>query len=319
MNRSSEDLRIRKLRPAKRPLDPWRPIGVQQEEERNSEGDLVPCQTIFLTGRECPFTCVFCDLWQYTLDDPTPSGAIPAQISRAFEEFGRPPDGATIKLYNASNFFDDKAVPRADWPAIAELLSSFSRIVVECHPRLVNERCVEFAERLEGRLEVAMGLETVHPVSLPRLNKKLTLESFGRAAALLRSFGVGIRSFVLVGAPYVPAVETVEWAVRSVDHALECGSEVVSLIPVRGGIGELQRLADLGAFCPPTAQQLEAALDGALRLNRGIVLADLWDAQSLAGCTTCRSARIERMEQLNRVGGCLPPVACPVCCHGDPL
>ena len=319
MNHGSEDQRIRRLRPAKRLLDAWRPIGVQQEEERNDDGELVPCQTIFLTGRECPFTCVFCDLWQYTLDDPTPPGAIPAQISRAFEQSGRPPDRATIKLYNASNFFDDKAVPHADWPAIAELLSPFPRIVVECHPRLVSERCAEFAERLEGRLEVAMGLETVHPVSLPRLNKKLTLESFDRAASLLRSFGVGIRSFVLVGAPYIPAEETVEWAVRSVDHALQCGSEVVSLIPVRGGIGELQRLADLGAFCPPTARQLEAALDGALRLNRGIVLADLWDAESLAGCTTCRSARIERMEQLNRVGGRLPPIACPVCDRGDPL
>jgi len=313
VNRSSEDQRIRQLRPAKRLLDAWLPIGVQQEEERNAEGDLVPCQTIFLTGRECPFTCIFCDLWQYTLDDPTPPGAIPAQISRAFEAFGRPPDRATIKLYNASNFFDDKAVPRADWPAIAELLRPFSRVVVECHPRLVNESCGEFAERLEGRLEVAIGLETVHPVSLPRLNKKLTLESFERATSLLRSFGVGIRSFVLVGAPYIPAAETVEWAVRSVDHAQQCGSEVVSLIPVRGGNGELDRLADLGVSCLPTIRQLEEALDGALRLNQGVVLADLWDVESLAGCITCRRARIERMEQLNRVGGGEAPVACRVC------
>lgn len=313
MNRSSEAQRIRRLRPAKKPLDAWGPIAVQKEEERNAEGELVPCLTIFLTGRECPFTCVFCDLWQYTLDGPTPPGAIPAQISRAFEEVGEPPAGATVKLYNASNFFDDKAVPRADWPAIAELLGSFSRVVVESHPLLVGDSCVEFAKQLEGRLEVALGLETVHPVALPRLNKKLTLESFERATSLLNSVGVGIRSFVLVGAPYIPPAETVDWAIRSVDYAQRRGSEMVSLIPVRGGNGEMQRLADQGIFCPPTAMQLEQALDEALQLDQGIVLADLWDAEGLAGCSECRIARIERMDRLNRSGGGQPPVTCQVC------
>jgi radical SAM enzyme (TIGR01210 family) len=317
VTRSAEDQRIRQLRPAKRSLDAWRPIGVQMEEERNAEGELVPCLTLFLTGRECPFTCVFCDLWQYTLDGPTPPGAIPAQISWAFEEVGKPPAGATIKLYNASNFFDDKAVPRADWSAIAELLDPFSRVVVESHPKLVGDSCVEFAKQLEGRLEVAMGLETVHPVALPRLNKKLTLRSFDRAAALLHSVGVGIRSFVLVGAPYIPAAEAVDWAIRSADYAQERGSKVVSLIPVRSGYGEMQRLADLGVFSPPTAKQLEEALDGALRLNSGVVLADLWDAERLAGCAECRMARIERMDRLNRGGGGQPPVTCQVCDEVD--
>jgi radical SAM enzyme (TIGR01210 family) len=231
----------------------------------------------------------------------------------ALEEIGPPPTGATVKLYNASNFLDDKAVPRADWPAISELLSPFSRVVVECHPRLVGESCGELAEVLGGRLEVAMGLETVHPVALPLLNKKLTLETFDSAASLLQSFGVGIRSFVLVGAPYIPEAETVDWAVRSVDYAQRRGSRVVSLIPVRGGNGELQRLGALGVFRPPTARQLEEALDGALRLDQGVVLADLWDWRRLGGCSDCRNARIERMDRLNRDGGSQPLVACVAC------
>lgn len=313
MTRSSEDRRIRQLRSAKSPLDAWRPIGVHWEEERSAEGELVPCLTIFLTGQECPFTCVFCDLWQYTLDGPTPPGAIPAQISRAFEEVGEPLAGATVKLYNASNFFDDKAVPFADWPAIADLLRPFSRVVVECHPRLVSSRCADFSRHLEGRLEVAMGLETIHPVALTRLNKKLTLDSFDRAASILQAAGIGIRSFVLVGAPFVPEAEAVDWSVQSVDYALQRGSKVVSLIPVRSGNGEMQRLAGIGVLCPPTVRQLEEALDGALRLNRGVVLADLWDAEGLAGCSECRIARIERMDRVNRSGGGQPPVTCQVC------
>jgi hypothetical protein len=88
---------------------------------------------------------------------------------------------------------------------------------------------------------------------------------------------------------------------------------MVSLIPVRGGNGEMQRLADQGIFCPPTAMQLERALDEALQLDQGIVLADLWDAEGLAGCSECRTARIERMDRLNRGGGGEPPVTCRVC------
>lgn len=313
MTPSSEDQRIRDLRPAKRLFDAWRPIGVHLEEERDEQGKLVPCQTVFLTGRECPFTCVFCDLWQYTSDEPTPPGAIPAQISQAFEEHGTPPDGATIKLYNASNFFDDRAVPSEDWAAIAGLLKPFSKVIVECHPRFVGESCGRFADLLRGRLEVAMGLETVHPVALPRLNKKMTLETFDQAASYLKSLGVEVRSFVLVGAPYIPQAETVEWAVRSVDHAQQCGSRIVSLIPTRSGNGEMQRLADLGVFSPPTARQLEDALDGALQLDQGVVLVDLWDADDLAGCPECRAARIERMARLNLEGGTLPPISCSVC------
>jgi uncharacterized Fe-S cluster-containing MiaB family protein len=150
-------------------------------------------------------------------------------------------------------------------------------------------------------------------VALPRLNKKMTLETFDLAASRLRALGVGLRSFVLVGAPHIPQAETVEWAVRSVDHALQCGSRVVSLIPARSGNGEMQRLEELGVFSPPTARQLEEALGGALELDQGVVLVDLWDADGLAGCPECRAARIERMTRLNLEGGNLPSIFCSVC------
>ena len=42
------------------------------ERERTPNGTLEWALTIFLAGRECPFTCVYCDLWRYTLDEATP-------------------------------------------------------------------------------------------------------------------------------------------------------------------------------------------------------------------------------------------------------
>ncbi len=283
------------------------------ERELAPDRRVVPSVTVFLAGSECPFTCVFCDLWRQTLDGPTPAGAIPTQLDRALAELTALEGGSTIKLYNASNFFDSRAVPRSDWPGIAERLTVFERVVVECHPRLVGDSCLELAELLTGRLEVAMGLETAHTAALARLNKKMTLVDFDRAAGFLRRAGIGVRAFVLVGAPFVPAAETVEWSVRSVEHALGAGAEVVSLIPVRGGNGEMERLARRGDFRAPTLDDLEKAFDRSRRLGGGVVQADLWGIDRLTACPRCAPARIARLARLNLGVAEEDRIACDAC------
>src|SRR5262249_16792611 len=160
-------------------------------DERTPDGGSIPALTVFLAGAECPFTCVFCDLWKETLDGPTPPGALPAQLREALAAAGSIPSSAALKLYNATNFFEPRAVPVGAETEIVAVAVRLDRVPVECAPRLIGDRCLRFAERLAGRLEVAMGLETVHPEALPRLNKGLTLEDFDRAAGLLRQAGIG--------------------------------------------------------------------------------------------------------------------------------
>jgi len=299
---------VRSLRAPRRTIDPWQPIGTLWEEERAPDGGFLPALTVFLAGAECPFTCVFCDLWRETLEGPTPPGALPEQLRKALAAAGPLPTPAALKLYNASNFFEPRAVPAGDEDEILALAAPFARVTVECHPRLIGDRCLRFAERLAGRLEVAMGLETVHPEALPRLNKGLTLEDFDRAASTLRQAGIGLRAFVLVGCPFVPPEETVEWAVRSAVHALEQGAERVSLIPVRGGNGALEALG----FTPPRLDQLEEALERCLSLS-GIVTADLWDARRFAGCAECAEGRLARLERMSRSGRLEARGECAVC------
>lgn len=319
-------------RPPKDPVDPREPLGRHWEEERarrrgGRRGDVahegsgtVRALTIFLAGAECPFRCVFCDLWKRTLDGPTPRGAIPAQIRRVLAEEA-PPPSAALKLYNASNFFDPRAVPPEDDREILSLLAPFRRITVECHPRLVGARCLDFARGLPGRLEVAMGLETVHPEAFPRLNKGMAPDDFVRAAGTLREAGIGVRAFVLVGAPFVPPEETVEWSVRSARWALERGAQRVSLIPTRGGNGAMEALAERGAFHPPDLSDLEAALAGALEaaseLGHGIVEADVWDAEAFGSCPACLDARIRRLARMNRRGVPEPRSPCRICGAGS--
>lgn len=307
-----ESERVRSLRPPKRAVDPFRPLGVHWERERRANG-IVEALTIFLAGAECPFTCVFCDLWRSTLDGPTPRGAIPRQIRLAIEQASRPVDGAAVKLYNASNFFDARAVPPEDDEAIVPLLRPFSVVTVECHPRLVGERCVRFAEALGGRLEVAMGLETAHPPALARLNKRMTLDDFADAARNLRDRGIGIRVFLLVPPPFVPQNRCRTSVVESVAFAFDHGADFVSLIPARSGNGALDQLARLGDFTPPTLRLVEDVYHAALALSRGVVAVDVWDVERLALCCDCGPERVGRIRRINLSGRQEPVARCPAC------
>jgi uncharacterized Fe-S cluster-containing MiaB family protein len=221
-----------------------------------------------------------------------------------------------VKLYNASNFFDERAVPSVDDEPMALLLAPFAQAVVECHPRLVGDRCARFATRLGAggtRLQVAMGLETVHPGALPRLGKAMTLDDFATAAARLHAHGAGIRAFVLVGAPFVPADEAADWAERSAAWAFAQGVEHVSLIPVRGDGEAMRRLTASGDFAAPTLAVVEEAFARCLALDRGVVTVDLWDLERLLSCGACAAARQARLARINRSGVDEPGVACERC------
>jgi hypothetical protein len=309
---TTEDRRIRALRPPKPWVDPWAAHGSLIEEERRPDGTVERALTVFLAGAECPFTCSFCDLWRWTTDGPTPPGALVRQLERVLGALDGPtPD--RLKLYNASNFFDRRAVPPEDLPALAALAAPFAGVTVESHVSTIGPATLALAERLAGRLEVAVGLETVHPAAAARLNKRLDLARFDAAARLLADHDIDLRVFALLGAPNVPADESVAWTVRTVEHAAARGAAVVAIIPVRGGNGELERLRALGAFTPPTLRQLEAALDGCAHLAGVVVTADLWDAERLPACEGCRAARVERLRRINVRGFGEPAVDCAAC------
>jgi radical SAM enzyme (TIGR01210 family) len=309
---SAVDRRIRSLRPAKEYVDPYAAHGTLLEDERRPNGEIERALTVFLAGAECPFTCSFCDLWRFTIDGPTPPGALVKQLRSVLETF-EPHTPDRLKLYNASNFFDQLAVPPEDLPDIAALAAPFSAVTVESHVNTIGPGVLHFAGMIPGRLEIAVGLETIHPAAAAQTNKRLDLTRFDAAARFLADNGIDLRVFVLLGAPYVPAGESVEWTVRAVEYAVERGAAVVSIIPVRGGNGEMERLQALGDFVQPTLVQLEEALDRCLQFTRAVVTADLWDVERLRACPDCRPDRVARLQRLDITGRAEPRVACAAC------
>jgi archaeosine synthase beta-subunit len=312
VSRSAADRRIRSLRPPRQHFDPYAAHGSIAETERRPSGRIERALTVFLAGAECPFTCSFCDLWRWTLDGPTEPGALTKQLKGVLDSLEGPtPD--RLKIYNASNFFDPRAVPTEDVSEIAKMSAAFGAVTVESHANTIGPTALAFARQIPGRLEVAVGLETIHPLAATKLNKRLDLARFDRAAAFLADNEIDLRVFVLLGAPYVDGGESVEWTLRTVEYAVARGAAIVSIIPVRGGNGELERLEALGHFVPPTLAQMEDALDGCLQLESTVVTADVWDAERLSACEHCKAKRIERLQFMNLSGHAQQRIACDRC------
>ncbi len=298
-----------------RPQPSLLPVDVLHElEAADTYGNVAQVTTVLLRGSECSFRCTMCDLWKSTHLGATPIGNLPAQIQAAMA-IPRPSCelGASrwIKLYNASNFFAPYNVPTADLPAIAELVQDYDRIIVENHPRLVSAKIAGFAEYLSGRLEVAMGLETVEPTALRNLNKQMTVDDVRRATDDLTGQGIDVRLFVLLRPPGLSEAAGIEWCLASIEAARNWGARHVSIIPVRGGNGAMEQLQAEGLFEPPLVSSLEQVLSDSVAKSTMVVSADLWEWQRLRGlCSHCSQHRLQRMQHMNLTQSVVSPVAC---------
>lgn len=300
-------------RPARNVLDVDRPYEFLIEPECGADGSIEDVATIFLTNRECLFRCLICDLWKNTTVESVPVGAIPRQIDFALE---RLPAAQHIKLYNSGNFFDAKAIPKEDWRAIVERVRGFKSVIVENHPKLCGNGCFEFRDMLtehDVELEIALGLETVHPEVLPQLNKQMTTEDFSRAAESLQGTGIRLRTFILLRPPFLSEEEGVEWAMKSVEFAFDQGVSCCSIVPTRAGNGIMEQLENNGLFASPQLSSMEIVQERGIQLGGGRIFMDTWDAQQFATCPNCAEARIQRIAGMNLSQQVAPRQTCETC------
>ncbi|MCH7990385.1 MAG: radical SAM protein, partial [Planctomycetes bacterium] len=283
-------------RPLKNEVDASRPYAFLVEPERTAAGDVEDVATIFLTNRECPYRCLMCDLWKNTTDTRVPEGAIPRQIDYALS---RLPSAKHVKLYNSGNFFDGQAIPRADYAAIAERVKHFNTVIVENHPKLCSDECLRFRDLIETKLEIALGLETIHPQVLPRLNKQMTTADFARAAEFLVRHEIAVRAFILLKPPFLTEQEGIDWSVKSMEFAFSSGARCCAIIPTRAGNGIMEQLQTTGEFAPPKLSSLEEALEQGIGMQQGRVFVDLWDVERFFDCSQCGPKRAERLQRMN--------------------
>lgn len=288
-------------------VDPWKPYAAIVEKELTPDGSVENLAVIFLTNSECPFHCLMCDLWKNTTDAPVPAGAISHQIESALSDL---PPVRNVKLYNSGSFFDRKAIDEKEYGRIASILSSYDRLVIECHPKLINERVTGFRNMLRPSLEIAMGLETADEDLLRKLNKKMTPADFSSAAGFLKENGIRSRAFILLRPPFLSEEEGMIDAKRSVDFAFGSGVGTCTVIPVRAGNGAMDELKAAGHFALPSIRSLEEVLVYGINLHKGLVFADTWDLKLFSDCDLCLSGREKRITEMNLTQEIIKEVKC---------
>jgi hypothetical protein len=302
-----DDRWILSKRGRKNAVDPRKPYAWLVEKERTASGLTEDTGIIFLTNRECSFHCLMCDLWKNTTDVSVPAGAIPEQIEWALKQM---PEARNLKLYNSGSFFDERAIPEEDYKSIALLVKNFETVIVESHPRLINEKCLIFRDMLKPDLQIALGLETVHTEVLRKLNKQMTLEDFRKAVSYLTQHDILSRAFILLRPPFLSESEGIFWAERSIDFAFSAGVECCTVIPVRAGNGAMDLLMEMNYFAQPDIRSLETVLEYGIRLNSGRVFADVWDLEMFSGCKKCIDKRTNRLITLNLNQKITSPIRC---------
>ena len=296
MDKITLDKWILSHRGTKNPVDPFKPYAWLIEKERQLSGVIEDVGTIFLTNMECPFHCLMCDLWKNTTDRPVPVGAVPAQIEWALKQM---PSVKHLKLYNSGSFFDDRAIPPADYPEIASLLSEFQTVIVESHPKFIGDSCLQFRDMLNAELQVAIGLETVNPDILRKLNKHVTLDDFTYSVQFLARNEILSRAFILLKPPYLNESEGIYWAQKSIDFAFGVGVECCIVIPVRAGNGAMEELLKTGDFHLPKISSLETVLEYGIGLKAGRVFADTWDLGLFSANPETLEQQIFRINSMN--------------------
>jgi len=277
-------------------IDPQKPYSWIVEKERTHSGKIEDTAIIFLSNLECPFRCLMCDLWKNTTNESVRIGDIPNQIEWALKQM---PEVKHLKLYNSGNFFDTRAIPEEDYSRVASLLNDFETVIVESHPKFINEKCLLFKEMLKPELEVAIGLETVHLAVLQKLNKQMTVDDFSKAVMFLTQNGIRSRAFILLKPPFLSESEGVFWANKSIDYAFQVGVQCCTVIPVRTGNGAMDLLMKRGDFSLPMLSSLEKVLEYGIGLSSGRVFADVWDLELFSDCEKCFDERRRRLKAMN--------------------
>jgi radical SAM enzyme (TIGR01210 family) len=298
---------IRSCRSRKNSVDPLRPYAWIVEKELTPAGTVEDVVTIFITNRECPYSCLMCDLWKNTTDYIVPAGSIPGQIRWVLNQI---PAVKHIKLYNSGSFFDKRAIPENDYKEIASLVSGFQTVIVESHPAFIDDSCLRFRDMTGTDLQIAIGLEIANPEILRRINKDMTLSDFTDSVDFLIRNDIFTRAFILLRPPFLSEQDGIFWAERSIDFAFDAGAECCVIIPVRGGNGAMEHLAAKGLFSPPDIRSLEKVMEYGIEKQAGRVFADTWDLKLFSMCDKCHTARTNRITGMNLSQQLLPGIIC---------
>lgn len=151
---------------------------------------------------------------------------IRAQMAKAMQRYK---GEKMVKIYTSGSFLDPNEIPIDLRGEIFRSFEPAERILYESRPDFITE---ENLADIDPRSAVAIGLETANEDILRKcVRKGFTVKDYTRAAELLRSSDIPLRTYLLLKPPYLTERAAVDDAILSIEYASKY-SESVSVNPV---------------------------------------------------------------------------------------
>mgnify|MGYP000197391119 FL=1 len=150
------------------------------------------------------------------------------EVKRIFDKFiSSKQDIERLKIFSSGSFLDPKQFPEELQDYIFRRAEEYGikEIVIESRPEFITENVVSRLSQYKVKITVAMGLEVADNEALKILNKGMTVEQYIRAATLLKKYGLGVRTYVLVN-PH-SKIRSPKYVHKTIEFALKYSDSIV--------------------------------------------------------------------------------------------
>jgi radical SAM enzyme (TIGR01210 family) len=210
-----------------------------------------------------------------------------------------------IKVYTSGSFFDPKEVPITERKKILDVLASDDRIVdvvVESRPEFIKTPVIKsFSKALAGKnLEVGIGLETANDLVREYcVNKGFTTKEYLRAVKVLKSQGIGVRTYLFVKPPFLTEREALADMKASIDFAAKYSQTIAFNFPFVWRDTLLHELFRKREYRPPWLWTGVEILKYAFKTGKNISVSMIGSGKprGVHNCGKCDSQLIKKFKE----------------------
>lgn len=211
---------------------------------------------IYLNSGKCAWRkCIFCGWGKYEY----PKKSI-RELKQILDEKLRNEKVDSLKVFNSGSFLDENQIPRAFRSYLVKKCEQvgIKELTIESRGQFLTKEFVEDMKSDKVKVNIGIGLEVADNEILKKLNKGITMEDYIKSAKFLRENGFGVRSYVLVNAPF----STQESLDKTVELALKYSDSICLLNWFPHGYSEAFNLWIGGEWKPMSKEEFEKSTKG---------------------------------------------------------
>ena len=215
--------------------NPYKPVAYWSEKD-NVMGRVVRAFVAILRTRGCYWAlsggCTMCGYIQDAYMRPITEGQLLAQLEALKKAYS---GEDYVKIFTSGSFLDRGEIPTKLYDEIFSCFSTAKVVSIESRPEFITKDAIENLKTVKRdyglEIEVSIGLESSNENILRNLiNKGFGIESYVKAAKLLKDENFLVKTYVLLKPPFVSEYYAMMDAINSVIFASNF-SDKISINP----------------------------------------------------------------------------------------